>query len=74
MLLNVLMQRTQIVMKMTTSNPTRSTIITRIRTKGIFQRRKVSIHKGTKAHLVRAPIMTVTMKMTVNQRRYSLWK
>ena len=68
------MQRTQIVMKMATSKPTRITIITRIRKEASSQRRKVSIHKGTKAHLVRAPIMTVTMKMTVNQRRYSLWQ
>ena len=67
MLLNAHMQRAQIVMKMAASNPTRSTIITRIRKEASSQRRNVSILKGTTTHLVRTPRTT----MTVNQRRYS---
>ena len=68
------MQRTHIVMNMEASNPTRSTIITRIRTDTSLRGIKVSIQKGTTTH----PIMTVTMKvavtlmMMVNQIRYSL--
>ena len=74
MLLNVDMQRTQIVVKMAASNPTRRIIITRIRIEGSLQRRKVPIQKGTVAHPVRTPTMTVKMTLTmrVNHRRYSL--
>ena len=69
------MKRTKIVMKIAASNPTRSTIITRIRTEGSLERRKVSIQKGT-THPVVTLTMTLAMNlmMVANQIRYSLWK
>ena len=62
--------------EVTVLNPTRSTIITRIRTKESLQRRKVSTQKETIAHPVVTPIITVTMilMMTMNQTKYSSWK
>ena len=62
------MQRTQIVMKMAASNPTRSKIITRIRKEASSQRRKVSILKGRTTHTMRTPrmIVIVIVTMTVN--------
>ena len=70
------MQRTQMVKRMRVLNPTRSAIITRIRTEESLQRRKVSAQKETIAHPVVTPTITVIviLMMTMNQKMYSLWQ